>query len=465
MTLTQTPRLGASLGLLAFANLITSLDFTIVYVALPDIARDAGFSVHSIQWVVSAYAVVFGGFLLLGGRLSDLLGRRRLFAAGMLLYGGASLLGGLAEGPGTLIAARALQGLGGAILAPATLALVNTMFTEHAQRTRALTVWATGGAAGLSLGALLGGALTSALGWEWVFFVNVPLAALGLVAAPYLLVPDAPRARGTGFDLPGALTGTGGVTLLVFAIAQGPETGWGSPTVLGAAVAGLVLLTVFVRIEGASRHPLLPLRLFRERGLPAAAGVILLFGLTLQAVPYFLTLYFQDVLGYDALRTGVGFLGPTLTITLGNTLSDRLIPRFGTRATLVSGLLTGGAGAALLAAGMRADGSYLTVLAGIVVVGLGMGLIYPAMFNAAGGGVAPGDAGVASGLANTALQVGSGAGLAVLVAVATASLPGLTGEPLREATASGLATAGYVAAAGVLLAVPAALRVPSTRRP
>ncbi|MFI6499189.1 MFS transporter [Nonomuraea typhae] len=456
---------GPSLALLAFANLITSLDFTIVYVALPDIAREVGFTPHSLQWVVSAYAVLFGGFLLLGGRLADLIGRRRMFVAGMTLYGVGSMLGGLAPSPVLLIVARMIQGLGGAILAPATLSLVNTMFPVGRARTRALTVWATGGAAGLSLGSLLGGALTNWLGWEWVFFVNVPLAAVGLALAPALLIADGARARGQSFDLPGALTGTAGVTLLVFAIAQGPEAGWTSAPVLLSALLAVILLGVFLAVEKRSPSPLMPLRLFGNRSLSAAAVVILVFGLSLQAIPYFLTLYFQGVLGFTALQTGVAFLGPTLSITLGNTVSERMIGRLGTRTTLITGLLSGAAGSALLSPGMTATGSYVTVLAGIIVVGLGMGLIYPAMFNAVGSGVAGAEQGTASGIANTALQVGSGAGLAVLVAVANAGLGGLSGEALRVATADGLGVAAYVAAAGSLLGVLAALRLPRLARP
>ncbi|MFD9942115.1 MFS transporter [Nonomuraea sp. NPDC059023] len=455
---------GMSLALLAFANLITSLDFTIVYVALPDIAREVGFTPHSLQWVVSAYAVLFGGFLLLGGRLADLVGRRRMFAAGLSLYGVGSLLGGLAPSPALLIVARMLQGLGGAILAPATLSLVNTMFPAGRARTRALTVWATGGAAGLSLGSLLGGALTNWLGWQWVFFVNVPLALIGLALAPGLLVADGARERGRTFDLPGALTGTAGVTLLVFAVAQGPEAGWTSAPVIVSALLAVALLGAFLAVEKRSSSPLMPLRLFGNRSLSAAAVVILVFGLTLQAIPYFLTLYFQGVLGFSALQTGVAFLGPTLSITFGNTISERLIGRLGTRTTLIAGLVAGAAGSALLGPGMTADGSYLTVLAGIVVVGLGMGLIYPAMFNAVGSGVDGSEQGTASGIANTALQVGSGAGLAVLVAVANAGLGGLSGEALRAATADGLAVAAYVAAAGSLLGVLAALRLPGLSR-
>ncbi|MGV9923437.1 MFS transporter, partial [Nocardia rhamnosiphila] len=218
-------RPATTLALLAFSSLITSLDFTIIYVALPDIARDVGFSEHSMQWVVSAYAIFFGGLLLLGGRAADLLGRRRMFVLGMVVFGVASLLGGLATTTIALIAARAIQGIGAALLFPATLSLVNIMFEEGRQRIRALAVWAMAGAGGLSLGALLGGVLTSAFGWQAVFLINVPLVVVGVVAAFPLLRADGPRDRGR-FDVPGALTGTVGVTLLVFTVAQGPESGW-----------------------------------------------------------------------------------------------------------------------------------------------------------------------------------------------------------------------------------------------
>lgn len=446
-------RQGWSLALLAFGSLIIALDFTIVYVAMPDIARELGFSPHALQWVVSAYAIAYGGFLLLGGRLSDLLGRRRMFVLGLVLFGVASLLGGLAASPWQLIAARVLQGVGAAVLFPATLSLVSTTFAEGARRNRAMTVWAGAGAVGLSLGALMGGVLTELTGWQGVFYVNVPLVAIAAVAAFRLLQPDGARERGRSLDLPGALTGTAGVTLLVLAIAQAPELGWGSATVLGSAAVAVVLLGAFVAIEARTPSPLMPLRLLRDRGLVAAITVIFAFGVTLQAAPYFLTLYFQDVLGFDALQGGLAFLGPTLAITAGNLLSDRLVARLGIRATLIAGLLVGAAGSALLGTQMSADGTYLSVVAGILVVGLGMGLIYPAMFLAASTGVAAHEQGTASGMASTALQVGAGTGLAVLVGIASADLDGLAGEALRTATADGIAAATYVLAAGALLGV------------
>ncbi|GAA2620774.1 MFS transporter [Actinomadura fulvescens] len=457
-------RAGLGLGLLAFSSLITSLDFTVVYVALPDIAREVGLSAHSTQWIVSAYAIFFGGFLLLGGRSADLLGRRRMFVLGMLLFGGASLLGGLATSPGTLIAARVVQGIGGAVLFPTTLSLVATGFPEGRERVRALAVWAMAGAGGLSLGALLGGVLTYAFGWEAVFLVNVPLVVVGAAAAFVLLNPDGPRERGRSFDLPGALTGTVGVTSLVFAIAQGPEAGWGDPAVLVAGVLSVVLLAVFFGIEARSASPLMPLRLLRNRDLRAALLVIFVFGLSMQNIVYFMTLYFQGVLGYSALQGGLAFLGLSVVIGIGNFIAERLIVRIGNRPTLMIALLLGAAGGALLGAGMLADGSYWTVLAGIVVYGLGMGTIFPTMFGAASTGVAAQEQGTAGGMANTALQVGTSAGLAVLVGIANSGLGDLTGEALRVATADGLRTAVYLAAAFTLLGLLGARTLPKPRR-
>ncbi|GAA0969864.1 MFS transporter [Actinocorallia libanotica] len=453
---------GWSLALLAFSCLITSLDFTIVYVALPDIVREVGFSGHSAQWVVSAYAVFFGGFLLLGGRSADLLGRRRMFVLGMLLFGGASLLGGLAATPGALITARALQGVGAAMVFPATLSLVNTLFAEGRERVRALSVWAMAGAGGLSLGALLGGVLTHGFGWQAVFLVNVPLVIAAAAAAFVLLDADGPVERGQGYDLPGVLTGTAGATLLVYAIAEIPEAGWTSTTITALA-SSLALLAAFLGVEARSRNPLMPLRLLRNRNLASALMVIFVFGATMQNVVYFLTLYFQDVLGYSALRAGLAFLSLSAVIALANFAAERLMIRVGVRATLVVALVLGAAGSALLAAGMGAGGSYLTVLAGIAVYGLGMGTIYPTQFAAAGTGVAAREQGIAGGMANTAMQLGVGAGLAVLVGVAGSGLEGLTGEALRVATADGLRAAVLLSAALTLPGILAALAFP--RRP
>ncbi|TYB69572.1 MFS transporter [Nonomuraea sp. PA05] len=463
------------LVLLGLGSMITALDFTIVYVALPEIGREVGFSSRDLQWVVSAYAVPFGGFLLLGGRLSDLLGRRRMFVLGMILYGAASLLGGLADGAGVLIGARALQGVGGAVLMPATLSLVVTMFEEGRARNRAMTVWAVCGASGMSLGALLGGVLTGAFGWEAVFFVNVPLAVVAVVGAFGVLAPDGVAGRGGvmasgaggrgsdlgGFDLPGALTGTAGVTGLVFAISRGAEWGWSSAGVLVPLVVAVGLLVAFVVIEARSRSPLMPLRLLANRHTSAAAGAILVYGMTLQCVPYFLTLHFQDVLGYDAMQAGLAFLGPTIGIALGNLAGERLIPLLGLRGTLLLSVLVGVAGTVVLAFSLSADGTYLGLLAGAVGFGLGSGLSFTTMFILASTGVDGHEQGAVSGLSSTVLQAGSGVGLAVLVAVADRGTGGeLAGEALRVAMVEGLRTAFLVAAGIAVLGVLAGMAIP-----
>ncbi|AWS47131.1 MFS transporter [Streptosporangium sp. 'caverna'] len=449
--------LGWTLALLAFAQLITSLDFNIVFVALPRIGEDLGFSDHTLQWVTSAYAVTYGGFLLLGGRAADLLGRRRLFVLALLVYALSSLVGGLAESSGLLVAARAVQGLGGALLFPATLSLVNTLFAEGPERNRALAIWSGAGASGLCLGSLLGGLLTGAFGWESVFYVNVPLAGGAALLAFALIPADGVRQRGRSFDLPGAVTVTAGVTLLAFALIQGPESGWASPVILASFALAAVLLAGFLTIEARSRDPLMPLRLMTNRSLSGSMAVTLIFGATFNALPYFLTLYFQIVHGYSALMTGAAFLVPSLLIAAGTQVGERMATRAGMRLTLLTGIVTGAAGTALLAIGMTTGGSYWSVLPGIVVMGLGQGLTWTGMWIAAASGVAPEEQGVASGMASTALQVGTALGLAVLIAIATGDVTGLTGETLRGEVAGGLRAAVLVAAAGILLSALIAL--------
>ncbi|WIY06377.1 MFS transporter [Amycolatopsis mongoliensis] len=456
-------RPGAVLALLAFAQLIISLDYNIVYVALPDIGRELGFSAQSLQWVVSAYAVAFGGFLLLGGRACDLFGPRRVFAVGCVLYAGSSLAGGLAAGPGLLVGARAGQGLGGALLFPATLTLVGTVFAAGRDRNRAFAVWGTAGGSGMILGSLLGGVLTQAFGWAAVFFVNVPLAAAAVVLA-FALLPVAPaRAPGRRFDLAGALTATLGTTSAVFALVEGPELGWTSGVVLGAAGAGAALLAAFAVIERRGRDPLLPPRLLRERNLGTGVVVAFLYMGTFGTLLYFLTGYFQGVQGYGALATGLAFGVPMVAIAAGSQAAGRLATRYGTRPTLVVSLGIGGAGAVLLGLSMTSSASYVALVPALVVLGLGQGAGYTLMFGAAAAGIPQSAQGIASGVASTAQQVGGTVGLAVFVAVANAGTAGLTGEALRAATVDGLRTAVLLAAAGIALTALAALRFSGSR--
>ena len=452
-------RRAATLALLAFAMLIVSLDQYIVVVALPEIGRELDYSAQTLQSVISAYAVASAGFLLLGGRAADLLGARRVFVSGLALYAGASLAGGFATAPEMLLVARAVQGLGGALVFPATLALVNTTFAEGRERNRALAVWGGAGAAGLVVGVLLGGVLTEALGWEAVFFVNVPLAALAVGLAFALIPADRDRDADRRFDLPGALSATFGVTLLVFALVQGPRLGWGSPAILVSAAAALLLVGAFAIVERRGRDPLVPPRLLANRNLATTAAIAFLFWATFGSVLYFLTLYFQDVHGYEALQTGVGFLLPTTVVVAGSTLAGRLVTRCGLRVTMVAALAVGALGALALGVAMSPSGSYGTLIPGLVLISAGDGIAFTTIFIAAGTGVADSEQGVASGIASTSTSVGAAVGLAVLVLVANSGTEGLTGEALRTATADGLSTAVMVVAAGIAVTALLALRL------
>jgi EmrB/QacA subfamily drug resistance transporter len=434
---------------LAFAMLIVSLDQYIVVVALPEIGRDLGYSAQTLQLVISAYAVASASFLLLGGRAADLLGRRRVLVSGLALYAGASLGGGLASEPELLIAARAIQGLGGALVFPATLSLVNTTFAEGRERNHAVAVWGGAGAAGLVIGVLLGGVLTQAFGWEAVFLVNVPLVGLAIALAFVLIPADGSREHGRRFDLPGAFTATSGISLLVFALVGGPTLGWDSPAVLAAAAASAVALGAFAVLELRSRDPLVPPRLLANRNLATAVAIAFLFWATFGSVLYFLTLYLQDVRGYDALETGIGFLLPTAVVVAGSALAGRAATRFGLRRTMVAALVVGALGALALGLAMSPDGSYAALIPGLILLSVGDGVVFTTMFIAAGTGVADQEQGVASGVASTSTSVGAAVGLAVLVLVATSGTDGLSGEALRTATADGLSTAVLVVAAAI----------------
>ncbi|GLW52032.1 MFS transporter [Kitasatospora phosalacinea] len=456
-------RLGLILALLAFAQCIYAVDYSIVFVALPEIRTGVGFSAQTLQWVVSAYAVAFGGFLLLGGRAADLFGRRRMFTLGLFLYAVSSLAGALAGDPTTLIVARAVQGIGGAFLAPATLSLVTTTFAEGPERNRALAIWGGAGGSGMILGSLLGGVLTGAFGWASIFFANVPLAGGAMLLAFAIIPKDAPRGiGGRKFDLPGALTATVGSTLLVFTLVQGPESGWTSPTILVTAAIAVVILAVFFTIEGRGPDPLLPLRLFRNRNLSTGTVVTFVFMGTFGALPYFFTLYFQSVHGYSATKSGIAFLLPCVGVLIGNLSGGKLATRFGVRATLFGALLLGLIGTIAFAFSVSPNGTYLQLVPGVLILSLGQGTIFTAMYAAATTGVAGEDQGIASGVASTGQQVGAAVGLAVLVAIANSGHEGLTGEALRVATSDGVRTAMWATVVGIVLIM---LVVLNFRRP
>jgi len=431
--------------------LIVSLDQYIVIVALPEIGRELGYSSQTLQSVISAYAVASSGFLLLGGRATDLLGRRRVLVTGLLLYAIASLAGGLATGATVQLTARAIQGVGGALVFPSSLALINTTFAEGPERNAALGIWGGAGAAGLVIGVLVGGVLTRAFGWEAVFFVNVPLAVTALILTFRLVEADQTGNEDRVFDFPGAFSVTGGVTCLVFALVQGPNFGWDSPRILVAEAAGLLLLGVFTMIEQRSRDPLLPPQLLANRVLKVAVFIGFMFMATFGSLLYFLSIYFQDVRGYDALETGVGFLLPTTVVVAASSLAGRLVTRFGIRRTLLSALALGAIGAVALGLAVSPDGSYTAIIPGLVAVSIGDGVVFTTMFIAAATGVTDREQGVASGIVSTGSGIGAAVGLATLVLVANSGTEGLLGESLRISTAEGIRRATFVIGGGIVL--------------
>ncbi|MGV9534335.1 MFS transporter [Streptosporangium sandarakinum] len=458
------PRLRWTLGLLALAQLIYALDLNIVFVALPRIGADLGFPGQTQQLVVSAYVVFAGGFLLFGGRAADLLGRRRIFVIALILYAVSSLAGGLATGPAVIIAARAVQGIGGALLLPSTLALLNGLFAEGPQRNRALAVWGGAGASGLTIGALLGGLLTQHFGWPSVFFVNVPLAGLVALAALAVIPRDPAGRERRRFDIPGALSVTAGSTLLVFALVEGPELGWGSPLVIGAFVLAAALLVVFALVEARSADPLMPFRLFRNRSLTVGMLVTFVYMATFGVLPYFLTVLLQSVHGYSALQSGLAFLIPSLAIAAGTQGGERLATRIGTRATLLIGFAVGVPGTAILALGFDAGAGYGLLVPGLIVSGLGQGVVWTAMWIAAATGTAPHEQGVANGVASTTLNIGNAIGLAVFTVIAEFGTEGRTGQALRAATADGGFLVVLLTAAAMIIGLLITLTLPRLRR-
>ncbi|GAA1908980.1 MFS transporter [Streptomyces sodiiphilus] len=450
-SLSARPRhLGAVLALLAFAQMIIAIDYNIVFVSLPEIGRELGFSAQNLQWVVSAYAVAFGGFLLLGGRATDLFGRKRMFLLGLFLYAASSLAGGLAQEQWLLIAARGVQGLGGAFLAPATLSLVTTLFKEGAERNRALSVWGAAGGSGMVLGSILGGLLTDAFGWPSVFYVNVLLAGGAMFVAFTLLPDDQPTAKGF-FDLPGALTGTLASTLLVFALVQGPESGWGSSRVMTPLVVAIVMLALFLVIESRAKAPMVPLRLFRNRNLSTGACITFLFMATFGALAFFLTQFWQVAQGFSPWATGFAFVVPSGSVLIGTILGGRSATRIGVRKTLLVALAMGLVGTVALAFTLSEGVSYWALVPPLLVLSLGQGMVFTTMYAAATTGVPPADQGIGSGIATTGQQIGGAVGLAVLIAVVNTVTVGGTADPAR--LTEGVTTATWGIAIGIVLTV------------
>jgi EmrB/QacA subfamily drug resistance transporter len=449
-----TPHPRATLLLACLAQFMVILDVSVVNVALPAIRHGLHFTEVDLQWVVNAYTVTFAGFLLLGGRAADLLGRRRVFVAGLLLFGLASLAGGLADSRTLLIAARAVQGLGGAVIAPASLSILTTTFSEGAARNRAVGIWGAMGGAGGAAGVLLGGVLTDTLGWRWILFINVPIAIVAAVAAQRMLIEGRNPKRAANFDLPGALAATLGLSLLVLGIVRTDQTGWGSVPTLGLIFGGVALLAVFLLIEGRfASAPLMPLRIYRSRTLSASNVIVLLIGGATFGMWFFVSLYLQEVLNYSPIKAGLAFLPMTLCIVAGSMFASRIVGRTGAKPLLVIGMVLLTAGMAMFT-GLSAHGTYLSdMLVPSLLVAIGMGLaLVPATISAVAG-VSPAEAGLASGLVNTSRLFGGALGLAILAAIATAR----TNRDLHHAgvTAHAALTSGFqlafVVAAGFAL--------------
>lgn len=407
-----------ALGLLATAQFVVVLDASIVNVALPTIGEALAFSRDDLAWVVNAYVLAFGGFLLLGGRLADLLGRRRVFIGGLILFALASLAGGLASSEGALIAARAVQGLGAAMLSPAALSIVTTTFRDGSERNKALGVWGAVAGAGGAAGVLLGGVLTEYLGWEWVLWVNVPIGLAAAALAPLLIAESRSESETRAFDVAGAVTVTAGLSLLVYALVEAPDAGWGSARTIGLLALALALLGAFVAIERRSASPLVPFSIFRLRTLTGANVVGVLTGASLFSMFFFISLYMQSVLGYSAIKAGLSYLPLALTIILTAGIASALVTRIGFKPVLATGM-------ALISLGLlwfsqvSAGGAYLSdVLGPSLVAAAGLGLSFVPQTIAAVSGVDEHEAGLASGLINTSQQIGGALGLAILSTVA-----------------------------------------------
>jgi EmrB/QacA subfamily drug resistance transporter len=453
------PRRWQALALVCVAFFMTILDISIVNVALPSIGRDLEFSQESLQWVITAYAITFGGFLLLGGRAADLLGRRSVFMVGVALFTAASLACGLASSEGFLIAARAVQGLGAAIISPATLSIITTAFDEGAERNKALGIWGAMGGSGAAVGVLAGGVLTKYLGWEWIFFVNVPVGVLVLLLAPRVVRETRIAAARRRYDPLGAVTATSGLALLVYTISKAPDVGWGSARTILLLAASAALLAVFLAWEAWVKDPLMPLRIFRIRTVAGANVVGALLAAAVYSNFFVLTLYVQQVLGFSALKAGLTFLATAGTVVLWAGLAQALVTRVGVKWVMTAGLAFV-CGAMLWYAQIPADGSYATdLLPGYLMMGFGLAFSFIPVSIAALAGVEHQESGLASGLLNTSQQIGGAIGVAVASTIATSHANALLGEGVAvpEALTSGFRWAFWmlaaVAAAGVLATV------------
>ena len=441
------PRRWKALAVLGVAYLMVVLDVSIVNVALPSIQTDLGFTTEDLQWVVSGYALTFGGFLLLGGRAGDLLGRRLFFMIGLGLFLATSLLAGLSTSSEMLIVARLLQGAAGAILAPSVFSIVTVTFQEGAERNKALGILGGIAGSGAAIGVLLGGVFTQYISWEWIFFVNIPIAAIALALVPRYVRESKAEGLARHFDSFGAVTVTSSLVLLVFGLTQANRVGWGSAQTIGVFVGSAVLMAVFLWNETRSASPLVPLSIFKRRTLTGANVIGFGLGTMIFGMFFLLSLYMQQVLGFSAMETGLGYLAVALTVIVAAAVSQGLVTKLGVKPVLVAGM-------ALLTIGLvyftqvSVDGSYVTdLLPGFLIIGVGMGFSFVPISIAALAGVEGPEAGLASGLINTSQQIGGALGLALLTTVATTRstnlIEGGTAQP--EALTSGFSLAFWVA--------------------
>jgi EmrB/QacA subfamily drug resistance transporter len=458
-----TPRAkNLALLLLAMTQFVIVIDASIVNVALPSIGAHLHFARADLSWVVNAYTLTFGGFLLLGGRMADLLGRRRMFMLGLVLFSVASFAGGIAQSEGWLIAARAVQGLGAAIVSPAALSIITTTFAEGSERNRALGIWGAVAGAGGAAGVLLGGILTSGLSWRWVLFVNVPIGIAAAVLAPRMLVESRAEDGASTFDIPGALTVTAGLALLVYAVVDAVNSGWGSTTTLLRLGAAALLLIAFLVIELRQRHPLMPFSIFRLRTLRGANIVGLLIGMSLFSMFFFISLYLQNVLHDSPIQAGISYLPLAVGIILSAGAASQLVTRFGFKPPLIAGLLLIAGGLLWFSQVPAPGGSFAAdVLGPSLLAAVGLGFAFVPVTIAAVTGTRPQEAGLASGLINTSQQVGGALGLAILATIANSRTQDLLHHGAHSATVAltkgfdraFLVGAGFAVAGAILAAV------------
>lgn len=445
---------GIALAVLALSQLMIVLDASIVNVALSSIQRELGFSAADLQWVVNAYTLAFGGFLLLGGRLADRFGRRRLFILGLALFCIASALGGFAQTSMLLIIARAIQGFGGALMAPAALSLLTVIFSEGEERNKALGVWGAIAAGGAAIGLLLGGLLVQYLDWRWVLFVNIPFALLGIVGA-LRFVPESNDEHVKGFDVAGAVTVTGGLVALVYALVRGNEVGWLSAQTIVTSAVALTLLATFFRLQLRGRTPLMPLRIFEQRHVVGSDLALLLVGAGMFGMFFYVSIYLQGTLHYSAIKTGLAFLPVSLVIMFSAGLGSQLMNKMTPRRIAAPSLAVAGIGMLLLVR-VGPESSYLgSILPAMAIMAFGMGGTFVSLTASAVAGVPERDSGLASALLNTAQQIGGSLGLALLTAVSTGREKTVAiGAPVAADVTSGYAWA-FGVAGGMLLTAAA----------